>query len=320
MKSSFLAYIFCLCIFLSPESVFSQSKSSFRVIPLGVKGGIDESNLSSYALAVEGTEEYVCLDAGTLNFGIQKAIAAGIWKGDATEILKSKIKGYLISHGHLDHLSGLVTNSPDDSPKPIYAMAPCIDVLKEKYFSWKSWANFANEGEKPALGKYQYKVLEQATEIPLEQTTMNVKAFALSHSNPYQSTAFLIRHKEDYILYLGDTGADEIEKANNLRMLWQEVSPLIKSKKLKGIFIEVSFSNEQPDKSLFGHLTPRLLMNEMNVLNELTGEGALKGFPILITHMKPAGDREAVIKKQLNELNKLGLNLIFPQQAKLIKL
>lgn len=317
---SFLTYRFCLFLILIPALVFSQSPPSFKIIPLGVKGGIDESNLSSYALAVEGTEEYVCLDAGTLHYGIQKAIAAGIWKGDATELLKNKVKGYLISHGHLDHLSGLVTNSPDDSAKPIYAMAPCIEVLKEKYFSWKSWANFANEGEKPALGKYHYVVLQQATALPLEQTSMSVIAFTLSHSNPYQSTAFLIRHQEEYVLYLGDTGADEIEKANNLRMLWQEVSPLITTKKLKGIFIEVSFSNEQPNQSLFGHLTPRLLMNEMNVLSEFTGEEALKGFPILITHMKPAGNREAVIKKQLSESNQLGLKLIFPEQAKLIKL
>ena len=317
---SFLTYRFCLFLILIPALVFSQSPPSFKIIPLGVKGGIDESNLSSYVLAVEGTEEYVCLDAGTLHYGIQKAIAAGIWKGDATELLKNKVKGYLISHGHLDHLSGLVTNSPDDSAKPIYAMAPCIEVLKEKYFSWKSWANFANEGEKPALGKYHYVVLQQATALPLEQTSMSVIAFTLSHSNPYQSTAFLIRHQEEYVLYLGDTGADEIEKANNLRMLWQEVSPLITTKKLKGIFIEVSFSNEHPNQSLFGHLTPRLLMNEMNVLSEFTGEKALKGFPILITHMKPAGNREAVIKKQLSESNQLGLKLIFPEQAKLIKL
>ena len=317
---SFLTYRFCLFLILIPALVFSQSPPSFKIIHLGVKGGIDESNLSSYVLAVEGTEEYVCLDAGTLHYGIQKAIAAGIWKGDATELLKNKVKGYLISHGHLDHLSGLVTNSPDDSAKPIYAMAPCIEVLKEKYFSWKSWANFANEGEKPALGKYNYVVLQQATALPLEQTSMSVIAFTLSHSNPYQSTAFLIRHQEEYVLYLGDTGADEIEKANNLRMLWQEVSPLITTKKLKGIFIEVSFSNEQPNQSLFGHLTPRLLMNEMNVLSEFTGEKALKGFPILITHMKPAGNREAVIKKQLSESNQLGLKLIFPEQAKLIKL
>ncbi len=40
-----------------------QSQPVFKVIPLGVKGGSDESNLSAYALAVYGTNAYVCLDA-----------------------------------------------------------------------------------------------------------------------------------------------------------------------------------------------------------------------------------------------------------------
>jgi hypothetical protein len=36
-----------------------QSQPVFKVIPLGVKGGNDESNLSAYALAVSGTDAYV---------------------------------------------------------------------------------------------------------------------------------------------------------------------------------------------------------------------------------------------------------------------
>jgi cAMP phosphodiesterase len=101
--------------------------------------------------------------------------------------LKNNIKGYLISHGHLDHLSGLILNSPDDSPKPIYAMPYVIDVFKKHYFSWDTWANFANEGEKPALAKYHYVGLNPKQEIPLENTSMLVTSFELSHAKPYQS-------------------------------------------------------------------------------------------------------------------------------------
>lgn len=42
---------------------------------------------------------------------------------------------------------------------------------------------------------------------------MTVKAFSLSHVNPFESTAFLIKNENDYALYLGDTGPDEVEKA-----------------------------------------------------------------------------------------------------------
>ena len=49
---------------------------------------------------------------------------------------------------------------------------------------------------------------------------------------------------EAYILYLGDTGPDEIEKTDKLQILWQAVAKLIREGKLKGIFIEVSYPND----------------------------------------------------------------------------
>ncbi len=105
-----------------------------------------------------------------------------------------------------------------------------------------------------------------------------------------------------------------------MHLLWKEVAPLIKSKQLKGIFIEVSFPDQQPVSQLFGHLTPRLLMHEMENLAKLTGKDAMKGFNVLVTHIKPAGEHEAQIKKQLNQLTELKLHLIFPQQALVLKL
>jgi cAMP phosphodiesterase len=311
-----MQFTLLLFVFLSSSAV---AQNTFQVIPLGVKGGSDESNLSSYAIAVNNTEEYVCLDAGTINYGVQRAIEKKIWKGLPEEIIRNKIKGYLISHPHLDHISGLITNSPDDSPKAIYGLPYTLDVIQDKYFSWKSWANFGNEGEKPALGKYHYVTMEQGKEIQLENTSMTVKAFPLSHSNTSQSTAFLVGYKGNYLLYLGDTGADSIEKSNKLNALWREVAALISDKKLKGIFIEVSFSNEQPDHLLFGHLTPKLLMDELNQLSELTGKDALKKFQIVITHLKPAGMREKAIRDQLKKLNQLDVNLIFAEQANILK-
>jgi cAMP phosphodiesterase len=297
----------------------AHAQNTFKVIPLGVKGGSDESNLSSYAIAAGGTGNYVCLDAGTLHSGIRKAIETNVWRGDAADILKNSIKGYLISHPHFDHVSGLVINSPDDSPKPIYGTASCLNVLKEKYFSWKNWANFANEGEKPTLNKYTYTLLAPAQEHLLQGTSMFATAFTLSHVSPNESTAFLIRHEQSYLLYLGDTGSDKIEKSGKLQLLWQAASPLIKSKQLKAIFIEVSFANEQPDHLLFGHLTPGLLMQELNILSNLCGKESLKDFPIIVTHMKPGGNREATIVQQLKDMNSLGVKLIFPQQGQLLE-
>jgi len=152
----------------------------------------------------------------------------------------------------------------------------------------------------------------------LDNTSMTVRAFKLSHSYPYESTAFLINSNKNFILYLGDTGADTIEKTHNLYQLWQYCSPLIKAKKLKAIFIEVSFDNEQPEKLLFGHLTPHLLMNEMSVLSNLCGSKNLKDVTLVITHIKPSERGEQLIKQELQDENKQGLKFIFPRQGQLL--
>jgi cAMP phosphodiesterase len=294
---------------------FAQSNKAFKVVPLGVLGGIDESNMSAYMVAPTGSNDYICMDAGTLHYGIEQAVKNKVFNIPAEQILKKYIKGYLISHSHLDHVSGLIINSPDDTSKNIYAFADCISTLKTHYFTWSSWANFANEGEAPALKKYTYKILKPGIETDIANTTLQVTAYPLSHSN-LTSTAFLIKSNDSYLLYLGDTGADEIEKSHNMHLLWEAIAPLIKSHQLKGIMIEVSFPNEQPDKTLFGHFTPKWLMSEFNDLSKLTGTDALKNFNVVVTHLKLPYSNIQKIKPQLKAANTLGLNLIYPVQGK----
>jgi len=310
---------YTLIFLLFASTVFSQTKPAFKVVPLGVHGGSDEDNLSAYMVAPVGSNEYACLDAGTLHAGIEKAVANHIFTVPADTVLKRYIKGYFISHAHFDHLAGMLINSPDDAAKKLYGLPYTLNIIRDNYFTWKNWANFGSEGDKPALNKYTYTPMVPGAKMPITNTTMEVQAFVLSHGNPYESTAFLVRSNNSYILYLGDTGADEIEKSDKLHQLWEAVAPLIKSKQLKTIMIEVSFPNEQPDKSLFGHLTPRLLMNEMNGLSKLVGAETMKNFPIVITHLKPAGGHIPDIKKQLAAGNSLGLKLIYPEQGKLLE-
>ena len=299
---------------LLPFSVAAQS--AFDVIPLGIRGGLDESNLSAYMIAAAGSKKFVCADAGTVRYGIDRAIALKSLQASESKVLRNYIKGYLVSHGHLDHLSGLIINSPDDTSKNIYAMPYVIDVLKSKYFSWESWANFADQGEKPALGKYHYEALEAGRKTEIANTDLDVSAFELAHSSPYKSTAFLLEHQDKFLLYLGDTGADRVEKSDKLAQLWQAVAELVKTKKLRALFIEVSYNNDQPETQLFGHLTPKLLQEELAVLAKLTGKPAMAGLKVVITHIKPARGVEARIKAELNKANVFGVKFVFPEQGK----
>ncbi|RZA04132.1 MAG: 3',5'-cyclic-nucleotide phosphodiesterase [Sphingobacteriaceae bacterium] len=310
-----IKYILILPLLLLVIISSAQTKS-FKIVPLGVLGGADESNLSAYMVAPSGSNNYICLDAGTINYGIQKAVANKVFTIPAGDVLQQYIKGYFISHGHLDHLGGMIVNSPGDSNKGIYGLAGTLSTLKTHYFTPQSWSNFGNEGPN-ALNKYTYQTLTPLKEVRIENTQMTVTAFPLSHAD-LTSTAFLVKSENSYVLYFGDTGSDAIEKSDKLQTVWQTIAPLIKNKQLKAIMIEVSFPNEQPDKSLFGHLTPRLLMAEMNNLSKLTGVEAIKNLNVIITHLKPPADSIAKIKAQLNAENKLGLNLIFPEQGKLM--
>ncbi|MES2649590.1 MAG: 3',5'-cyclic-nucleotide phosphodiesterase [Bacteroidota bacterium] len=292
------------------------SKASFKVVPLGVKGGIDESNLSAYLLAPVGTTEFICLDAGTIHSGIQKAIENNTFKANHATVLKQYIKGYFISHAHLDHVAGLIINSPEDSAKNVYALPACMQMLQNFYFNGEGWTNFGDEGKGFLVKKYHFNTLQPNVTTPIVNTAMEVKTFPLSHINPFESAAFLVSKDDAFVLYLGDTGADEIEKSDKLQLLWKEIAPLVMSKKLKGIFIEVSFPNEQPDDKLFGHLTPLLFYQEMNKLADLTGVAAIKELKIVITHNKPPAANIGKIKIQLNAANMLALKLIFPEQGR----
>ncbi|SEJ43036.1 3',5'-cyclic-nucleotide phosphodiesterase [Dyadobacter sp. SG02] len=307
------AFCFLALLFWYSSSVFAQE--GFKVVPLGVKGGTMDGNLSAYMLAPAGSDAYVCLDAGTVSNGIAYAIEKKAFSANVETVLKRYIKGYLISHPHLDHISGMIINSVDDTLKQVYAMEHCISVMKSHYFNWQSWPNLASDGNPPALNKYRYSQLAAGVETPLSETQMSVRAFPLSHSNPYSSTAFLVRSGESYVLYFGDTGPDEVEKTDHMRQVWTAVAPLVKSGKLKGVFLEVSYPNAQPDRHLYGHLTPKWFMKEFEVLAQLAGKEGLRNLNVVVTHIKPTGNNEESIRKELQAANTLGLRLIFPEQG-----
>jgi 3',5'-cyclic-nucleotide phosphodiesterase len=120
-------------------------------------------------------------------------------------------------------------------------------------------------------------------------------------------------------LYLGDTGADRVEQSEQLTALWKAVAPLVMNNQLKAIFIEVSFDNSVPEKALFGHLTPNLLMEEMTKLNQLSN-GQIKNTPVYVTHIKPCDGCEVKIKSEIQAANQIGLKISYPLQSTMIEL
>lgn len=312
---------FLLFLAILPGMLTSLSAQNFVIVPLGVYGGGNENNLSSYLIAQKDSADFLALDAGTLRAGIEKAIRNAVFTGTEEEILRNQIKGYFISHGHLDHLAGLIINSPDDSSKPIYGIDETINTLRDRYFTNDAWVNFAGEGDEPQLKKYSYRRLKNTEKFEVTGTGLEGQIFELSHVFPHKSSALLVSDRDgNAVLYLGDTGADRIENSVNLEKLWTSIAPLYNEGKLKAIMIEVSYDNSRPDHLLFGHLTPALLNEELNNLAQIAQREDLEGLKIIVTHLKPGKENIKNIKKELQQDNPLRVEFIFPKQGESLEL
>lgn len=311
---------------------FTASGKSFDLVTLGSKGGIQDGNLTAFLIKDSQEQHYVTLDAGTLVNGLIAAnkkkafkqinIAKDSELTNVGYILKNQIKGYLISHPHLDHISGLIIASPDDVKKPIYGLKQTNDSIAKTYFNWSAWPNFSDRGEGYKISQYNLIDMAESKWIDLKDTQLKAMALPLAHSGML-SSAFLIQNKKgDIFAYFGDTGPDLIEKSENLQKIWNVLSPFVKQGKLKGMVIEVSYTNEREDSKLFGHLTPSWLMTELNKLESLAGKNSIKNLPIIISHIKYSLNKEspeAKIKSQLKKGNNLGVKFIFPKQGESFK-
>jgi 3',5'-cyclic-nucleotide phosphodiesterase len=304
--------------------------AKMSVVVLGCGGGPREDNISGYMLfPSDAPEEAIALDAGSLTTGIRRADELGnLWDfavPAASNLTREgyvyqNIKAYLISHAHLDHTSAHYLNGPVDiygAKKPIMGIQSTIDNIASGIYNWKTWADFV------ALGYYEYAVLTPGIETAIPSTSMTVETFVVSHGAPYESTAFLVRSGDHYVLYFGDVGPEGVEKTGLITAVWERVAPLIADGSLLGVFLEISYAEGRPDGLLFGHLTPSWMMAELHTLAQLVDPldpyGALAGLPVVVTHIKPVFERVepplSVIARQLEQINDLGVDFLFPYQG-----
>ncbi|CNG24324.1 putative 3'%2C5'-cyclic-nucleotide phosphodiesterase [Yersinia frederiksenii] len=307
----------------------SLATAGFEVVALGVEGGVTDGNLTSYLIRDDSQPLYLALDAGSVLPGIAKALEKGSFPDITDEmaapltrqgyIFRQRINSYFISHAHLDHVSGLIIGSPDDSKKTIYASADTIDVLRNYYFNWRVWPNFTDSGSGTRLGTYRMQLVRPAQSLSLGLTRLTGEMYPLSHDKS-PSSMLLVSSNNNAFAYFGDTGPDEIEKSKNLDTVWRKLAEKVKQQQLKGMIIEVSYPNAASDSKLYGHMTPKWLLKELKNLEKYSGEGQpLKGLPVVISHIKPSlqqgQDVRQTIATELQAGNDMGVNFILMEQG-----
>ena len=305
----------------------------FKVIALGCTGGPRESDISGYLIyPTDNPDEAVVVDAGTLLNGIIVADERGNLKdfkcedGALTsvgEVFLKKVRGYLISHAHLDHISALVINSQaDGSNKFIAGTDSTIKDLCDHVFNNVIWPNYGSEGFEPILKKYQYVRTPLHEMVDLPNMEMKVESHRLAHPHDYPSTAFLMEYRGRYVLYFGDTSPDALEKEKHLIHIWRRIAPLIREGKLHGMLLECSVPDVDSAQVVYGHLNPKLLLQELHQLKQEVG-GPLNNLKVIVTHRKESLLRQSSVKQiseQIRAANNLDVEFIFPMQGDRIPL
>lgn len=101
---------------------------TLRVVPLGGQNGIGEKNM----IVLEYENDAIVLDCGFslgLNLpGVNYAIPVT----DYLASIKHKLRGYVISHGHMDHIGALIHTVPAN-PAPIYGSRFTIGMVNAQF-------------------------------------------------------------------------------------------------------------------------------------------------------------------------------------------
>ena len=214
-----------------------------------------------------------------------------------------------------------------------------MDVLSQDIFNWRVWPNVLDVGLEP-LNIYQSQIFEFKSWKQVNGSEWQFFGFPLSHGiSPVSkekilSTAFLLHYGGAFVIYFGDTGADKLENVTYMGEVWDYVSPLIANNTLKGILIECSYSNSQPDNLLYGHLNPKWLIEELHYLNSSVSKllpsptrFPLENFNVIITHVKPISLLKtssqtslSLVQSQLDNLNDIQVRFSFPEQGSLLYL
>lgn len=158
---------------------------NIRIIPLG---GVEE--VGKNMTAVEFGNDLVVVDIG-LTFPGEEAPGVDYVIADSTylEERRSKIRGVLITHGHLDHIGGIPYIMPKIGNPPIYTSLLSAVMIKKR------------QEEFPHAPALNINVVSEKDKIKLGN--LSIRFFATTHTIP-DSIGIIIETPYGNIIFTGD--------------------------------------------------------------------------------------------------------------------
>jgi len=217
--------------------------------------------------------------------------------------LYQKIGEYYITHPHMDHIAGMIMNSPAIyepsvlSKKYVKGLPFTIKPLNDSIFNDIIWPQLSNK----SLGRLDLVTLSQ--QIPHNSSSIpewNIIPFEVYHGSKVSdltahvsSSVYIITNTrtKNSIVMCGDLEKDHdnLQEPKLLDQMWSYLAKNVPLENLSSIVVECSNSSSIDERRLFGHLSSNKLLDELQVLRDKysisSGLGNLK---VIISHVKMA--------------------------------
>lgn len=149
------------------------AKQTLRIVPLGGQNGIGEKNM----IVVEYENDAIVLDCG-FDLGVNlPGVNYAIPATDYLQSIRHKLRGYVISHGHLDHIGALVHVVPD-CPAPIYGSKFTIGMVD---------AQFEKAKERGVQYQHQTTALNMDNHERIQLGVFTIELVRVTHAIPESS-------------------------------------------------------------------------------------------------------------------------------------
>ena len=176
----------------SSPKIPPPEKGVFRIIPLG---GVEE--IGKNMTAIETQEDIIVIDAG-MHFSTEETPGVDyvIPNTSYLEERKDKIRGLIVTHGHLDHIGGVPLVLSRIGNPPVYSRNLSILLMRKR------------AAEFPHLPKMKESIVEKDGTVTLGK--MKVRFFGVTHTIP-DSVGVMVDTPNGWIVTPGDYKLDHVE-------------------------------------------------------------------------------------------------------------